>query len=74
MATSAVKLKVMKKLVEGGYTDPKKIGDLSYRALKNLGLTNGEMDVYEGIANNSDKNILKYLFTDDVTNTAKTEE
>lgn len=66
MSTSASKLKVMKKLVDAGYSDPKKIGNLSYRALKGIGLNNSEMDIYEEIANQSDnKNFIKFLFSDD---------
>lgn len=66
MATSTAKLKVMKKLVDAGYSDPKKLGDLSYRALKGMGLSNSEMDIYESIANACDsKDFIKFLFTDD---------
>lgn len=66
MASSTAKIKVMKKLVDAGYSDLKKIGDLSYRALKGIGLNNSEMDIYEDIANQCDnKNFIKFLFSDD---------
>lgn len=68
MISSSSKCKVMKKLVNAGYTDAKKIGDLSYRELKKIGLNNSEMDVYADIAEaifDKQTDILKYLFSDD---------
>ena len=74
MATSAAQLKVMKKLVDAGYTNQKKISDLSYRSLKAIGLNNSEMDIYEQIANNCDsKNFVKFLFTDDKSSSTESD-
>lgn len=68
MISSSSKCKVMKKLVNAGYTDAKKIGELSYRELKKIGLNNSEMDIYADIADaicDKQTDILKYLFSDD---------
>lgn len=74
MPTSASKLKVMKKLVDAGHSDLKKIGDLSYRSLKAIGLNNSEMDVFEDIANQcNSKNFIKFLFTDDKASSTENE-